>query len=218
MAEAVRFEISDGVARIGMDRAPANGLVAQMRAGLLQALERAETDDSVRAVVLHGLGQVFSSGLDISEYDHKLEAPDIATLCAAVENCTKPVVAALHGQVMGAAFDLALACHSRVAAVGTRLAYPEITLGLIPSGGGTQRLPRILGAELALSLLMEGQPVTAEDPRLAPLFFRVQAENTLETAEMRARAMAGDARLNRTRERVEGLINPGRFQAAVRKA
>lgn len=149
----VNYEVADGVAVLRLARGEANALSPEMRAGLAAALSRAAEDAEVRAVVLTGAGGTFSSGVDLAEYDGPLAPPWLDVLTQRIETHSKPVIAALEGSALGAAFELALACHARVARAGSRVALPEVGLGMMPSGGSTQRLPRLLGAQAALEFL-----------------------------------------------------------------
>jgi 3-hydroxyacyl-CoA dehydrogenase len=175
-----------GVMVLRLDRPVANALVPQMRAALIAALDEAEAEEACDAVVIAGAGRGFSAGLDLSEDAAGLRAPGIEDLCRAVAGCARPVVAALHGEVAGAGLSLALAAKGRVAHEGARLSLPEIALARIPCAGATQRLPRILGAQVALEMMLSGRVVQAGEARLRPLFDRV----VVEEAEVEAAALA----------------------------
>jgi 3-hydroxyacyl-CoA dehydrogenase len=136
-----------------------------MRAALLAAVEAAESDPAVRAIVIHGGGRHFVAGADIREFDHEPRAPLLNNVLLRIEAASKPVIAALHGSVLGGGFELALACHFRVAAPDVTLGLPEIRLGLIPGSGGTQRLPRLIGAAPALERMLSGEPINLERAR-----------------------------------------------------
>ena len=166
---SAKYEVRDGIAVITLDNPPLNGLGHATRVALLDGLRRAHADAAVRAIVLCGAGRGFSSGADIKEFaaGTVFAEPNLLTVIAAVEDATKPVIAALHGVAMGGGLELALACHARIAAPGCDLALPEVKLGLIPGAGGTQRLPRTLGVEAALNLIVSGETVKSE--RLARL-------------------------------------------------
>ena len=198
MTSEVHHELRDGVALVTLDRPVANALAPSLRAELRDVLADVMADDAARAVVLRGAGNGFSSGVDISEYDGPLASPWISDLCTLIENAPKPVVACLHGAVLGAGFELALAAHARVASRQARLALPEVTLGLIPGGGATQRLPRIVGAQAALEFMLSGQIVAADDPRMARLCDRLVESDPLEAALDLARDLAGRGTWRRT--------------------
>ncbi len=215
MAAEVKYDLRDGVAVILMDRPVANALAPGLRAELLEALNRAAQDDAVQAIVLGGAGAVFSSGVDIAEYDSALAEPWIDTLTRTIESSLKPVVASLHGSALGAGFELALAAHARVVQQGTKLALPEITLGLVPGGGGTQRLPRLVGAQAALEFMLSGRAVTPDDTRLARIFARITGDAPLEGAISVARAMARSGDWTRTAQTERGFSDPEGYQRAV---
>ena len=162
---AIRSARRDGVAVVVIDHAPVNALAQPVRAALLAAIESAESDPAVRAVVIHGAGRHFVAGADIREFEHEPRAPLLNDVLLRVEAATKPVIAALHGSVLGGGFELALACHFRVAAPDVSLGLPEIRLGLLPGSGGTQRLPRLVGAAPALECMLSGDPIGLERAR-----------------------------------------------------
>lgn len=152
------------VAVITLNNPPVNGLGYETRKGITEALARANADAAVKAVVITGAGKAFSGGADIKEFGtpKALAEPNLLSVILAIENSTKPVVAAVHSVAMGGGLELALGCHYRIAAPGCKVALPEVKLGLIPGAGGTQRLPRALGVEAALNMIVSGEPVPAE--------------------------------------------------------
>lgn len=190
---AIHRERRDGVEVIVIDHPPVNALDQPVRASLLAALEAAESERGVRAIVVHGAGRHFVAGADIREFDHEPRAPLLNEVLLRIEAATKPVVAALHGSVLGGGFELALACHYRVAAPDVSLGLPEIRLGLLPGAGGTQRLPRLIGAAPALECMLSGEPFDLERARALGI---VDAESgsaqLLEHACRFARDVEGD--------------------------
>jgi 3-hydroxyacyl-CoA dehydrogenase len=162
---AIRSELRDGIAVMVIDHAPVNALAQPVRAALLAAIESAEADPAVRAMVIHGAGRHFVAGADIREFDHEPRVPLLNDVLLRLEAAAKPVIAALHGSVLGGGFELALACHYRVAAPDVALGLPEIRLGLLPGSGGTQRLPRLIGAAPALECMLGGDPIDLERAR-----------------------------------------------------
>lgn len=140
---------------------PVNALGAAVRQGLFQAIQEAEGDDAIAAVVIRGSGKLFSAGADISEFGKAPVAPWLPEVVDRIEGCTKPVVAAIHGSALGGGLEVALACHYRVATPKAKLGLPEVNLGLLPGAGGTQRLPRLVGVEAALGMIVTGKPVPA---------------------------------------------------------
>src|SRR5918911_758812 len=157
------YEVRDGVAVVTMENPPVNGLGHELRSGLVAGLDRAAADPAVRAIVIAGAGKAFSGGADIKEFDgpKALAEPTLHTVIRAVEESPKPVVAAIHGVAMGGGLELALGCHYRVAARGAQIALPEVKLGILPGAGGTQQLPRVVGLEAAVNMIVSGASVPA---------------------------------------------------------
>jgi 3-hydroxyacyl-CoA dehydrogenase len=158
------YAVHDSIAVITLNNPPVNGLGLATRSAAIEGIRRAEQDAAVKAVVLTGAGKAFSGGADIKEFNSPkaLTEPTLHTLIRAVEGCSKPVVAAIHSVAMGGGLELALGCHYRIALPGAQIALPEVKLGLLPGAGGTQRLPRVLGLEMALNMIVSGTPVLSE--------------------------------------------------------
>ncbi|MDP1885945.1 3-hydroxyacyl-CoA dehydrogenase NAD-binding domain-containing protein [Polaromonas sp.] len=159
-----KYEVHGSVAVITLDNPPVNGLGYATRVGITDSLQKANADAAVKSIVLTGAGKAFSGGADIKEFGtpKALAEPNLLSVILAVENSSKPVVAAVHSVCMGGGLELALGCHYRIAAPGCNVALPEVKLGLIPGAGGTQRLPRALGVEPALNMIVSGEPVKSE--------------------------------------------------------
>ena len=160
---AAHYRADGDVAVITLDNPPVNGMGHAVRAGLMQGLQHAQADEGIVAVVFTGANGVFSGGADIREFGtpRARAEPTLLQVIAAAESSVKPVVAAINGTCMGGGLELALGCHFRVAAREAKLALPEVKLGLIPGAGGTQRLPRMVGIERALEMIVGGEPVAA---------------------------------------------------------
>ncbi|MFY7913600.1 MAG: enoyl-CoA hydratase/isomerase family protein, partial [Rubrivivax sp.] len=156
-----RYEVRGDVAIVTLDNPPVNGLGLETRQGVAAGVEQAWADAAVKAIVITGAGKAFSGGADIREFGSpkSLAEPNLLSLIKLMESSPKPVIAALHTVCMGGGLELALGCHYRVAAPGTNVALPEVKIGLIPGAGGTQRLPRVLGVETALNMIVSGEPV-----------------------------------------------------------
>lgn len=159
----VNYETTDGgaIAIIAMDNPPVNALSHALRSGLVAAIEKARDSDAVKAVMLIGTARAFSAGADISEFGTPRQPPSLIDVVALLDAMAKPVIAAISGLALGGGFELALGCHYRVAAPGSRVGLPEVKLGLLPGAGGTQRLPRLVGAEAAAQIIVSGDPVPA---------------------------------------------------------
>src|SRR5437870_1017946 len=167
---STNYEVRGNVAVITLDNPPVNGLGYETRKGVTDGLDKALADDAVKAVVITGAGKAFSGGADIREFGSPkaLAEPNLLRVILALEASTKPIVAAIHSVCMGGGLELALGCHYRVAAPGTQVALPEVKIGLLPGAGGTQRLPRVLGLETALNMIVSGEPVASELLAKAP--------------------------------------------------
>ena len=163
MTDLVTLRREGNIGVIVIDNPPVNAFSAPARAGVLAALLRASDDAAIEAIVLRCAGRTFIAGADISEFGKPPQPPSFPEVIRAIEACAKPVVAAMHGTALGGGLEVALGCHYRVAVPGTRLALPEIKLGLIPGAGGTQRLPRLVGIEKGLAMILSGDPIPAEE-------------------------------------------------------
>jgi 3-hydroxyacyl-CoA dehydrogenase len=189
-------ETTGGVAVIRFDNPPVNSFGLEMRGLLWAALARAEADPAVGAIILIGSGNGFSGGADIREFGtpKSYAEPNLRTLLRAIEDCSKPVIAAIEGICMGGGLEMALACHYRVAGKSARLALPEVKLGLLPGAGGTQRLPRVIGVEAALNLIVSGAQVSADQLRGTALFDVLSEGDLLASASDFARGLIAEKR------------------------
>ncbi|SDC48283.1 Enoyl-CoA hydratase/carnithine racemase [Variovorax sp. CF079] len=180
-----------GVLQLVLEHAPVNSLSHPMRLALWQALEAADADASVRAIVIGGAGRGFSAGGDYAELHSPLQRqwPALsAHLFPRIEACTKPVIAAIHGFAIGGGFELALACHYRIAQRDARIALPELKHGVVPPSG-SQRLPRAVGVRRALALILAAEPVRADRYAQTPLFARLCDADPLAAARAFAAAL-----------------------------
>ncbi|UVE16112.1 3-hydroxyacyl-CoA dehydrogenase NAD-binding domain-containing protein [Pseudomonas sp. LS44] len=186
MSDLIHYRIEDGLALIGLARPPVNALGQPLRAALLDACERAAADQNVRAIIIHGSNGLFCAGADITEFGTgaSFAAPDLPSLLVRLTEIDKPLIAAIGKLALGGGLELALACGYRIGEPGTRVGLPEINLGLLPGAGGTQRLPRLIGAESALNMMLSGQQIDATRASLLAIFDRVadSAESLLDTA------------------------------------
>ncbi len=201
MAEV--FRVDRGVAVISFANPPVNGLAHSVRAGIADALERAQADPLVRAIVLTGAGGLFSGGADIRELGTPAStaAPTLRQLIDLVETSAKPVVAAIPGTCLGGGLELALAAHYRVASAGAKLGLPEVKLGLLPGAGGSQRLPRLVGVETAIDMIVSGEPVLARGLAHTGLLDQVVDGDALAAAvELAASAEVAGRSPPRTRD------------------
>src|SRR5438128_4071278 len=153
------------IAVVTVDNPPVNALKHEVREGLVEGLRQIHDDAAVGAVVIVCAGRTFFAGADITEFGKPPQAPGLGEVIAAIEAMPKPVVAALHGTAFGGGFEVALACHFRIAVAAARVGLPEVKLGLLPGAGGTQRLPRLIGPEKALKMIVTGEPIGAAEAR-----------------------------------------------------
>jgi 3-hydroxyacyl-CoA dehydrogenase len=209
--ERERFTDGD-VAVITVDNPPINAGSAEVRRGLLDAVETVQRDDSIVAAVLMGAGTTFIAGSDIREFGQPLAEPQLPAVIAAIETCAKPFVAALHGAALGGGFELALGCDARVAAPGTVVGLPEVTLGIIPGAGGTQRLPRIVGVPRAIRMICSGERVASPAALAAGLIDEEAAGDLRAAAVSHARKLVG------RKQRLRDLPVPPADEAAVAEA
>ena len=203
------------VAVVTVDNPPVNALKHEVRAGLAEALGQARDDGAVKAVVIACAGRTFFAGADITEFGKPPQAPSLHDVIAAIEAMPKPVVAALHGTALGGGFELALACHFRVAAPGARVGLPEVKLGLLPGAGGTQRLPRLVGPEKALQMIVTGEPIGAAEAEGDGIIDEiVEGDLTAAAIDFARRVVREGRPLRLVRDREERLIGEGFADAA----
>ena len=159
MKGTVHYEVRGNIALMTIDNPPVNPLSSGVRQGLFDGVNKALADDAVEAVVLTGAGRAFIAGADISEFGGESQGPGLQECQEAMENSSKPMVAAINGTAFGGGLEVALCCHYRVIAPSAQVGLPEVKLGLLPGAGGTQRLPRLVGAEKALSFMLSGDGI-----------------------------------------------------------
>jgi 3-hydroxyacyl-CoA dehydrogenase len=189
------YQVHGAVAVITLNNPPVNGLGLATRTAIVDGLRHAQQDAAVKSIVITGAGKAFSGGADIKEFNSPKAAaePSLHTVISAVENCEKPVIAAIHTVCMGGGLELALGCHYRVASPGAQIALPEVKLGILPGAGGTQRLPRVVGLEMALNMIVSGTPVASEKLAKTKLFDQL-VEGDLMTGALAFAASVADTR------------------------
>lgn len=214
MTNPISTQREGDVLVIVSDNPPVNALGQAVRAGLQSAIEQALADNSVKAVVIRCDGRTFFAGADITEFGKPPVEPGLAEVLDAIEASDKPVVAAIHGTALGGGCEVALACHYRIAVPSAKLGLPEVKLGLIPGAAGTQRLPRLVGAEAALPMVAIGNPISAKKAQAIGLVDAVVGEDTLAAdAVAFARSKIGQ-QIPRTSEGTanhDGVKNPAIF-------
>ena len=216
---AARLSHRDRIAVISMDNPPVNGLGHALRRGIVDAVERANGDSGVDAIVLAGSERAFSGGADVREFGtpKSAEEPNLRTVIATVEASAKPVVAAIAGVCLGGGMELAMGCHFRVAAADAQLGLPEVKLGLLPGATGTQRLPRLIGVEKALDMIVSGAPQKAQKFAGTPLVDEVVTTggSVLDAAVAFAQKVVAEKRpVERVRDR--GVPTEGAEAALAR--
>ncbi len=187
MSSEVSMSVQGAVAIITIDNPPVNALSQSVRQGLCDQMDAAEADDAVKAIVIVGKGRAFIAGADITEFGKPPMDPQLPDVCDRIEASPKPVIAAMHGVTLGGGLEVAMAAHYRVAVPSAKLGLPEVNLGLIPGAGGTQRLPRLVGAEKAIEIITSGRPISAGDANALGLVGEVREgtpeENGIAFAE-----------------------------------
>ncbi len=214
---AVRFEVEDGIGVIIIDNPPVNAISPDVREGIVAAVEKGEADASVKAMVMMGAGRSFIAGADIRAFGKPRPTPPRTTYDA-LDGATKPVVAAIHGYALGGGLENALACHYRIAVPTAKVGLPEVLIGILPGGGGTQRLPRLIGPKAAMDMIVTGRHVQAEEAKaLGIIDAIVPGKDLRKEAIAYAKGIAAKRPLPRVRDRADKLAEakaePGMFDA-----
>ena len=218
MSGTVSFTRHGAIAVASIENPPVNALSHGVRVGLMAALERTAQDAGVAALIICGSGRNFPAGADVREFGRPFEPPELNAVIERTERCRKPVIAALHGNALGGGLELALACHFRVALAGTRLGLPEVKLGIIPGGGGTQRLPRLIGARAALTVIAEGKDLVATEAQRLGLLDECVTGELQAAALVFAQGIVREGRpLRRTGELTARLDEPEVFEEFTRR-
>jgi 3-hydroxyacyl-CoA dehydrogenase len=213
--EFANLDRKGAVAILTGDNPPVNALSAGLRAGLYEGLRAATRDPEVRAIVLIFAGRTFSAGADISEFGKPPQRPGLIEIFDEIEGGAKPVIAAIHGTALGGGLELAMTCHYRVAVASARFGLPEVKLGLLPGGGGTQRLPRLVGIEKGAEMILTGDMIKADEAKSLSLIDEIVSGDLLEGAiafANRVAAQAGKPPLVRDRD---DKVRPARGNPAI---
>lgn len=213
--DSVQLEVRDSVAVITIDNPPVNALSRHVRQGICDTMREAVADERVTGIVLACAGRTFIAGADITEFNKPLQPPGFLEMIDVLDDSPKPVVAAVHGTALGGGLETALACHYRVAVASARFGLPEVKLGLCPGAGGTQRLPRVVGVEKALEMIVGGDPVGAREALANGLADEIVDGDLTEGAVAFARRAAAGGRPHpRIRDRDE-KVAPARGDPAI---
>ncbi len=217
MSDVVSYELVNNVAVISVNNPPVNALSQAVRQGILDAVTTAQEDAS-EAIVLHCEGRTFIAGADITEFGKPPQEPGLPSVLSAIENSSKPVIAAIHGTALGGGFEVALACHYRCAIASAKVGLPEVKLGLLPGAGGTQRVPRIAGVKAALDMIASGNPVAAPRAKDMGLVDEIISADDLKAGavEYGKALVKSGAPLKRIRDITidPANVEPGFFDAA----
>jgi 3-hydroxyacyl-CoA dehydrogenase len=218
MNQTVHFEKRGAIGIIAVDNPPVNALSRAVREGMQDAIAKANADGEVKAIVLACRGRTFIAGADITEFAEGPKEPDLGTVISAYDASTKPVVAAIHGTALGGGLEVALGCHYRVAAPNAKLGLPEVKLGILPGAGGTQRLPRLIGVEKALSMITSGEPVSAVDAKSFGLIDEIVDGDLIDGAIRFAERIAQKRPLPRARDLTAHLDDAKKDPELIEKA
>src|SRR5437870_2994289 len=221
MSELVKFSNQGGIGVITVDNPPVNALSPGVPEGILAAVKQAQTDDSVRALVLIGSGRTFIAGADIREFGkitsgERKDKFSLTELMLVMEDSTKPVICAIHGTAFGGGLEVAMGAHYRVAVPSAQVGQPEVKLGLVPGAAGTQRLPRLAGIALGVEMCAFGEPIKAPAALEAGIVDRIVEGDLLTGAITFAREIAGQP-ARKPRERNEKLKADGALFTAARE-
>ena len=212
MPNPVTIQTEDDVAVVVIDNPPINAGSLAVRRGVVDAIEEVAARPAIKAAVLIGAGKTFVAGSDLREFGAPIAQPSLPDVIAAIEKCSKPVVAAIHGAALGGGLELALGCDARVATRDATVGLPEVTLGIIPGAGGTQRLPRLVGVARAIELIATGERVRADAAHALGLIDAVFDGNLRAEAVKYARGLDGRKR------RVRDMQVPAAESASIEAA
>lgn len=217
MSEVVTFTLQENIGVITIDNPPINALGIAVRQGLVKYIDIANADDAVKAIVICANGRTFPAGADIAEFGKPPLAPHLSDVCTHVENSLKPVIAALFGTVLGGGLELALGAHFRLATTTAKFGFPEVLLGILPGAGGTQRTPRITGAQSALELMISGAPINATKALGLGLIDKIVTGTDVKARaiEFAQKIMAENTAINRTGHRVDGFADAGEYATQI---
>jgi 3-hydroxyacyl-CoA dehydrogenase len=216
-APVVRFEVEDGIGVITVDNPPVNALGPGVREGIIESVDKGNADPNVKAMVLIGAGRSFIAGADIRQFGKP--RPTLPRNSHDVlDQSGKPIVAAIHGYALGGGLEHALSSHYRIAVPSAKVGLPEVLIGVLPGGGGTQRLPRLIGPKAAMEMIVSGRHVPAEEAKKLGIIDEIVDEKDLRGAAVRfAKSIAAKRPLPRVRDRTDRLAeakaDPGMFEA-----
>jgi 3-hydroxyacyl-CoA dehydrogenase len=222
ISSVANLDIEDNVAVLTIDSPPVNALSHAVRQAIVEGIEQANADPNVEAIVLACAGRTFIAGADITEFGKPLASPNLLEVEDCIERSSKPVLAAIHGTALGGGFEVTLCCHYRIAVPSAKCGLPEVHLGLIPGAGGTQRLPRLVGVEMALEMMLTGKHVPAQALKQAGVLDELAQEGRLreDAVEFAKRVVREQRSLLKVRELNERMLdarNKMEVFASIRK-
>lgn len=216
ITEKVTLKIEGSLAFVVINNPPVNALGQAVREGIAGGIKTAEANADVKAVILIAEGRTFPAGADITEFGKPPMEPGLPEVCQIIEDCTKPVIAALHGTTLGGGFEVALSAHYRIALATTKIGLPEVNLGILPGASGTQRMPRITGAGPALDLMLSGKPIGAEQGVAIGVIDEIVDGDLTAAATSYAQKLIENGSSRRpTSERREGFTDTAAYGNAV---
>ena len=223
MKGTVHYEAKGNIALLTVDNPPVNPLSGGVRQGMTDGINKALADDAIQAIVMTGKGRAFIAGADISEFGKEPQGPSLFDCLNTMDDSRKPIVAAINGTAFGGGFEVALCCHYRVIAEKAPVGLPEVKLGLLPGAGGTQRLPRLVGAEKALQFILSGDPIPGPQAKALGLVDEVASGDVVEAAIAFANKVIADGGKTRRIRDEDGLLkkdreNPAIFEEARKNA
>ena len=212
--EVVRYEVVDGIAVITVDNPPVNSLGPGVREGIIAGVEKGDADPNVKAMVLIGAGRSFIAGADIRQFG-TVRPVFKKTSVEVLDDATKPTVAAIHGYALGGGLEHALACHYRIAVPAAKVGLPEVLIGILPGGGGTQRLPRLIGPKAAMEMIVSGRHVAADEAKTLGIVDAITPGKDLRAEAIAyAKSVVDKRPLQRVRDRkADASADPGMFEA-----
>ena len=213
--DVATLEIEGRVAVLSLNNPPVNALSHILREGIVKGVEAALADDAAEAIVLHCEGRTFVAGADIKEFGKPMQEPTFQKVLDTVEQSGKPIVAALHGTTLGGGLELAMACHYRIALPSAKMGLPEIKLGIIPGAGGTQRLPRLIGLDKAMDMIVSGSPVGAATARELGIVDAIAAGDVRAEAVALAEAIVAEGRPLRKIRDEDAKLKGADVEAAI---
>jgi len=204
----VKHKIIDEIALIEISNPPVNAISAAVRIGLLETIEKLSSNEKVKSIVITAPERTFLAGADIKEFGKKVDAPILGKICDKIESLNKIVVASLHGTPLGGGLEVAMSAHYRIAAPNTKVGLPEVLLGILPGAGGTQRLPRLCGVDMALDMMLTGRHVPAKEALSSGIIDEIaENNNTLDNGIEYAKKLLKDGFKPRPTSQIQNKIS-----------